>query len=132
MFNSTETLYNKTIRSQFLQEFNNEELKDLILYGYEKIIKTYLQHRSSIPKDQLYEIAYQDLLEEPIDSIEKIYKTLSLGDFESVRLEMKQYLKSISDYKVNPPKPIAESTRKEINERWAFAFEEFGYSIQTS
>lgn len=129
VFSSSKILYNKTIRTQFLQDFSDEEVDERILYSYEKTLNKYLECRSLIPKDQLIEVSYKDLDENPMDVLNKIYSELRLGDIDSVRPIISSYLESLNNFKKNKTTVIPEKILKEINVRWKFAFNEWGYEI---
>lgn len=127
VFNSTRTLYEKAVRSQFLQEFSDEELNELILYCYEKMMSGYLSHRDVIPADQLIEIGYADLVTDPINVLEEIYTKLNLGEFATTKGRFEEYLTELGEYKLNPPKEIDPEMKEEIKRRWGFAFDEWKY-----
>ncbi len=54
---------------------------NIILDTYSTMMKRYLQDKTLIPPGQLMEIRYESLIENPIDSMKKIYQNLNLGDF---------------------------------------------------
>jgi hypothetical protein len=54
-----------------------------------------------IPNGNLTEIAYEDLIQEPINELERIYNELGIQDFEENKEKFKEYLKSNEEYKVN-------------------------------
>lgn len=130
VFNSTCTLYEKAVSSQFLQTISDAKLHDLILHCYEKMTYTYLAYRSEIPEDQLLEIRYDDLLQQPMENMQKVYEQLSLKEFDAVKPEMQHYLDSVKNYRTNKKKEIPTDLKARINKRWKFAFEAFGYSIE--
>ena len=88
-----------------------------------------MDQRALLSKGQIYEVAYKDLIDKPLSSLEEIYSTLNLGDFENVKPNMKEYLNSISNYKPNASKTIKPELLEKINKEWKFAFEEFNYEI---
>jgi len=122
-------LYNKTIKSQFLQEFNDEQIKERVLYCYETTLKKYLEEKSLINKDKLIEISYKELSDIPVETINKIYDKLSLGDFSKVKEKIEIYLKNLGVYKKNKFNNIDSQTRLEINKRWEFSFKKWDYKI---
>lgn len=127
VFSSNRILYDKTIKSQFLQEFSDEEIDDRILYAYEKTMRKYLENRQLIPKNQLIEVAFNDLDKNPLEIMQKIYSSLQLGDFEKVRPEVEAYLNTLKNFKKNKPIDIPKHILNSINSKWKFAFEEWDY-----
>lgn len=129
VFSSSKILYDKTVKSQFLQEFSDNEIDERILYAYEKTIHKYLNERNLIPADQLIEIAYSDLDKEPMLVMKEIYTKLNLGNFEEVSPSLENYLAGISNFKKNKPLNIPENVLTRIQKDWKFAFDEWGYAI---
>mgnify|MGYP000079348540 FL=1 len=93
-------------------------------------MKKYISDRNEIPKENHIEISYNELSNHPINSIEKIYNHLDLGDFKKVKPNIIKYLSSIKDYKKNKFNTLSEQELIAINERWGFSFEEWSYSKQ--
>ena len=129
VFLSNVHLYNSTIKTQFLQEFNQEEIEKRVIYCYETTLKQYIADRELIPSDNHIEISYQELAEEPIKTIQKIYEKIQLGDFKKVENNIIDYLNSLGDYKTNQFKKPEEHLIKKINERWEFSFKEWNYNM---
>ncbi len=127
VFQSNVHLYNKTVKTQFLQEFLDKEIEERVLYSYEKAMGSYLNHRSLIPKENLVEIGYDELSENPIPTLEKVYQEVSLDGFESVKPALMKYLESQKNYKRNRFNELSKEQLKEINTRWKFAFDEWNY-----
>lgn len=127
VYSSTRVLYKKAVRTQFLQEFSSEEVEQRILFCYRKTIERYLEYRSLIPKDQLYEVAYADLDARPLQEMKKMYEHLSLGEYNSVEPHFIKYLDSVQDFKKNKPIEIPDHILEQIHTDWEFAFKEWGY-----
>lgn len=129
VYSSTRVLYKKAVRTQFLQEFSKEEVEERILFCYKKSLERYLEYRSLIPKDQLYEVAYADLDSDPLKEMKQMYDHLKLGNYNSVEPSFKEYLNSVKNFKKNKPIDIPSHILERIHKDWAFAFEEWGYEM---
>lgn len=70
----------------------------IILETYTKIMERYLQEKDLIPKGQLIEIPYQELIEQPIEKMNEIYQTLDLEDFGYIEDQMNSYIKGQKSY----------------------------------
>ena len=127
VFRSTITLYERAVKTQFLQEFSEEELNELVLYCYEKMMSKYIENRNLIPANNLIEVGYDELIDHPIDELERIYNQLSLGEFQRAKPKLSLYLKTLKAYKVNPKVELDEGIKEQIKKRWDFAFKEWGY-----
>ena len=130
VFNSTRTLYKKAVRSQFLQDATDTEVDELILHCYQKMLETYEKQKLELPSDRLVEVGYEALIEDPITEMKRIYDQVSIGDFEAIQPRIEAYLKTVKDYKKNPPKPIESEMLKLLNEKWQVGFNRAGYEKQ--
>ena len=70
----------------------------IILETYAKIMHRYLLDRELIPNGQLIEIAYEELIQSPINTIRKIYERLDFNDFGYCENTMKKYVESQKNY----------------------------------
>jgi len=126
VYQSMRNMYRKTLPGAVLQEFEWEDIDAWIVHAYRLQMEKYLEERSRIPPGHLIEIRYEDLDARPISTLEEIYKSLGLGDFETLRPLLDRYLESLGSYEKNrfefPPEII-----NTVNEHWDFAFEAFGY-----
>jgi hypothetical protein len=127
VFRSTKKLYNRMISSQLLQFFSQAEIEQLILDNNAKILRKYLRERSLIPEGNLVEIGFNALEKAPLETLETIYKVLSLDGFETARPAMDTYLESVKKYKRNSYDLLPQVLLDKVHEKWAFWFEEFGY-----
>lgn len=124
---STKHLYKKTISTQFLQEFSDDEIHERIMYCYETMLKQYIEHKKYISPENIIEIQYEELEENPYEIMKRIYSTLNIPGYEEALPNFTEYLDSVKDYKKNTFRDIAPHIVKEINERWDFSFQEWGY-----
>ena len=127
VFQSTTHLYKTTIRTQFLNEFNDTEIKECVLNCYELVMKQYLELKERIPKSQLVEISYDDITKNPIKCLEHMYDALKISEFESVKPIFNTYLAQQKNYKKNNFKALPEAIRSEVKNRWGFAFKAWNY-----
>lgn len=127
VYQSNIHLYEKTIKSQFLQDFSDTEIKERVLYCYETTMKKYIEDKKLLDENQLIEISFEELSNKPIDTIEKIYKQLKLGDFSSAKANIETYLKTVKNYKKNKFNQLSKEEIRNINNQWSFALDEFSY-----
>ena len=120
-------LYNKTIKSQFLQEASDEEIKLKIIECYKKTLKYYLERKQFIPESQLIEVGYDQLSKEPLQVIKNIYNELNIDGFSEVEPKIIDYLDSLGSYQKNKFNTLASDEIELINERWNFSFKEWNY-----
>jgi hypothetical protein len=70
------------------------DVNSIILDTYAKITKRYLQEKDLVPPGQLVEIPYEDLIQQPMESMRKIYDTIQLDDFGYCENKMRSYVDS--------------------------------------
>lgn len=127
VYNSTLKLYDKMIRTQFLQQCSDQEIEQIILQNNKKILQKYLAERSLVPPGNLVEISFEELEKSPIDTVERIYKKINLKGFESAKPAMQEYLDSVKEYKKNPHQAPDVGLVARIRTEWEAWFREWGY-----
>lgn len=127
VYSSMRILYDKAIKSQFLQDFSDEGIHERILYTYESVLKGYLQQKQTIGVN-LEEVSYRELTDDPIGTIQRVYSKLELSGFEEAQPNIERYLNSVRGFSKNAKPKLPDAVIREINERWNFAFEEWGYT----
>ena len=84
-----------------------------------------------VPKEQLVEIAYSDLVKAPMETLEHIYKTLDLPGFEAAKPLMQAHIDSQKSYKTNQFK-LDPVLRDQINAELGFFFEHYHIPMKTA
>ena len=128
VYSSTKYLYQKAVKTQFLQEFSEKEIEERILYCYEKSMQKYLEDKQLIPKGSMFEISFNELETQPINALEKIYSNLNISDFNKNKTHFKAYLNTVKSYKKNQLTEIPLEVKNQINTRWKFAFDNWKYN----
>jgi hypothetical protein len=103
------------------------ELEELTLSWYEQLLKRYLADRSQVPTNRLVEVAYADLRDCPLDVMQRVYETFGIGGIADLRPLMDR-LHRQHPWTLAGCEPLTEAQRDSVRGRWAFAFDEWGYS----
>lgn len=111
-----------------LQKTNDQQIIDMIFVLYKLLMTDYIGQKELIPKENFYEIAYEDFERNPLDSAKAIYNEINLGDWQKAEPSFQKYLRDIGDYKKNKYK-ISKMELNRILDEWAFAFKEYHYSV---
>ena len=130
VYRSTQTLYNKMLKTQFMQDVTDDEIENRIFYWYRTTLGKYLDERYMIPEGNLIEVSYKELDDQPKETIEKIYKDLDLWDYQVARPDIEEYLGTIADYQKNSKNVLEKRIYDRIVDEWAFAFKEWGYAAK--
>lgn len=132
VFRSMKKLYNRTIQSQYLQFIGQRQIEKKIIENNARVMEKYLRDRTLIPGGNLVEVAYDDLENDPMGTIEHIYASLGLGGLETARPHIREYLDSVSGYRKNRYRPLHHRTAQKLRREWAMWYEEWGYGQQAS
>lgn len=92
------------------------DVNSIILDTYSEIMQRYLNEREMVPEGQLVEIPYADLLEKPMESMQKIYEAIRLDDFKYCENKMRSFVESQKTYvRLQHELPVGE--RKMVTEK---------------
>jgi hypothetical protein len=125
VFMSTKKMYNTMIPYFYLQEPKGS-VKDFITKMYLKVYRSYLKEKELIPEDNLIEISYEQLMENPMKTVKKIYQKLDLPNYENSKSDIQEYIYSQRNYKTNRYS-FSKKLIEEISERWKLTIDEWGY-----
>ena len=93
---------------------------------YAAVMRQYLDDRAQIPAGRLSETRFEDLEQNPLAELERIYRELSLPGWNDAKPAIAAYLGDLAGYRRNAydiDPAIAETVERE----WAFALDEWGY-----
>ena len=77
---------------------------------------------------QFHEIRFEDLEQDRVGQIEKLYEALDLPGFDAFRPSLQRYVDSIADYRKNEYPDLPSELRSTIAQTWRRSFEEWGYT----
>ncbi len=126
VYQSMSHLYRTMLPICQLDDALPDEVDEAIRDSYVAMMQQYLKDRESIPIGHLVEIRFEDLEENPLAELARVYAELSLPGWEQVKPRMEAYLESLSGYRKNTYQINAE-TIEIVDREWGFAVEEWGY-----
>jgi hypothetical protein len=129
VYRSTRHMYDTTMRYWQLQRADSFPVEDRIIASYRRMYDAFFDQRPLIPDGQFHEIAYEELVSDPIGQVQSVYEALGLPGFESVRPRLGSYLESIGGYRTNQHAALTEPLRGRISEQWRRCFDEWGYPV---
>jgi len=128
VFYSTQNLWNNVIaRYISLQNISKKEQNELIYNHYQKEMFQSEIDKKLIPEGNLVEIKYEDLIEDPVQQINKIYETLKLPGYESAVDSIKQRLEIEKGY-TKSEYNFQDEILDEIHEKWNYFIDKWNYS----
>ena len=124
---STKHLYRKTLPITQLQEISDAETEDNILLFYKELMQRYLADKELIPPENLVEVKFESLEENPVEELQRIYEQLGLPGFEMAKAVFQSYMYARADYQKNQYEGLDQDLIAKVNRHWGFAFEAWAY-----
>lgn len=92
VYGSTKKLYSKVLPLFSLQDLDLERMNRDVVFMYKNMMEKYVSDKELIPEGQLVEVAFSELVNRPMQVIERIYGALDLGGFETAAPKFEAYL----------------------------------------
>lgn len=128
VFQSTRHLENVISKNQYLQDEDPPSI-DYILQRYNVMYDAFFEDRTLIPETQFRDIRFEELEQDPVGQVRKVYEKFNLSGFESLQPKLERYLESISGYKKNKYPELPAPLRHQIGQAWQRSFEEWNYPL---
>jgi hypothetical protein len=129
VYSSTLNLWRVLFAAHGLQRPTWEGLDESILGTFARLYQSFEEGCRLLPPGRLYELRYEDLVQEPVARIEAAYRELELGDFGPARRPLEEYLAGVSGHEAGTH-TLTAAERKAINDRWGFFFRRYGYPLE--
>ncbi|WP_437201704.1 sulfotransferase family protein [Planctomicrobium sp. SH664] len=126
VFNSSVHLRKTMFRENTLSNVDHSHTPEEVLHLYMRCFHLYEEARPLIPAGNLYEIRYEDLDADPLNSLGDLYRKLSLPGWNHLEPLLRARMSTIKEYKKNRFDMDPELMRM-VYERTRPAFERFGY-----
>lgn len=121
-------MYRSLLPAHQFQPMDMEDLDDYVFDAYQMSMRQYLKDRALIPKGNLAEVRFEDLEEQPLAELERLYTELSLPGWASAQGPVSDYLETLSDYQKNRFS-IDEAIANRIGREWKFALDTWDYQL---
>ena len=125
VFASMMNLYRKVIPLYQLQEVDGDMIESVVFRHFDIAVRKYMHDRESIPKRQLIEIKYEDLVADGLGTLERIYAELSLPGWDQARGPI-----GVPGHAFSYQKTVFRFDQSQIDKvyrEWGFAVREWGY-----
>jgi omega-hydroxy-beta-dihydromenaquinone-9 sulfotransferase len=109
---------------------DNHAIQEFILRQYEILWYFYERDRNLFAPDQLVEVAYDDLTQDPVETVKRIYATFGWSDdFDTyVQDRIAHEAVAIAAFPVNRHENLSPELCRLVETRWGPSFERLGYS----
>lgn len=129
VFASMQHFYETLFPMLQMQGTSENAITELILEGYVALHSMYLDQRAKLGSNRVVEVGFDELEQGPIDVARHVYMHCNREFSEPAEAAMRTYLESVRGYQKNPYM-LPATTIQQINDRWAFAFDRWGYERQ--
>ncbi len=126
IYASTMHLWRAMWAKQGFQRPHYDGLEEYVLSNYEHMEARIAATRSLVPAGQWHEVRYEELIEDPIAGLERVYEALDLGDFAPARTRVAAYLGVRRAF----PKgghTLDDAARAKVDARWMPLAARYGY-----
>jgi hypothetical protein len=128
VFSSTVNLWKTLYEAQGLQKPTFEGLEDEVFSTFLWMHQQLERTKPLVNSENFYEIRYEDFIEDPLTQIERLYSSLQLEDFESLRPLIQRYFLERKTYQTNRYSLDQVSIQK-INQHWGTIIKKQGYEL---
>jgi omega-hydroxy-beta-dihydromenaquinone-9 sulfotransferase len=125
---STHKLWADGLGPAHLQIPQLELVDELILSWYVELFSLFERDRGLIPEGSLYEMKFEDLEAEPIETLRGMYHGLGISGFKPFEERLNGYMKSIGGYEKNSYH-MSEADREKVKRAWGKNFQRYGYPL---
>jgi len=127
LYPSTKKMWRALGDVQSLQKGDDEEtLHRYVIDCLHRMYDSFEIDRQSLPSNRIIDIRYEELVKQPIETIQSIYQQLELGDSRLVTARIQELQASNNDYQVNQHQTNDE-LEKVIQRDWADYSRRYGY-----
>ncbi len=92
----------------------------------ELLFRRLIEDRALIPKENLFEIRYDEFCGQELEIMEKLYSQFALPDWEQYSKAIGHYLEGLRGYRRNPLE-IDPETLDFVRQRWSLVYDTYGY-----
>lgn len=125
---SNKRFWNVVQRVYSLGGSRSVDLHSIILDTYSKMMERYLQEKDLIPEGQLVEIPYEDFVQAPFESMQKIYQTIRLNDFIYCEKAIHAFVGQQKDF-VRLEHQLPEDEQKTVSEKLEPFIRQWNYPL---
>jgi hypothetical protein len=126
LFGSTVKLWKTLYKFEGLQVARHDDLEEHVFSTFEQMYDKFERDRQHVPSSQLFEVRYEDLVQDPIERVRAIYEHFGLGEFATAEPKLREYFKDRQGYQIGKYQ-IPDELRETIDRRWGPYMRKYGY-----
>ena len=126
VFESTRRALRTVLRELALQGHGHVAIDEVVLEVYPRMMSRLLEQVERLPSRAIVHVRFEELEQDPLGQLERVYRSIELGDYGAARPRIEAYLDSIHDYRKSTYTFSKESVGR-VTERWHPFVTRFGY-----
>lgn len=127
VFRSMQNFYAKLLKQFALQNYDHVDIDEAILSVYPRMMENLEIDSADLGPDRYFEVSYDALDKQPIETLESIYKTLNLPGFSTSQSAFETYLSSVETFEKNRFIPSPENAAR-VEQRWGYFLKKWNYA----
>jgi omega-hydroxy-beta-dihydromenaquinone-9 sulfotransferase len=131
VFESTRRALRTVLRELALQSHQHVPIDEVVLEVYPRMMRRLVEEAHRFPDDAIVHVRFEELGRDPISELERIYRSIGLGNFGAARPSIEAYLHSIRDYR-RSTYPFSKESIERVTECWQPFVTRFGYGPPAS
>jgi omega-hydroxy-beta-dihydromenaquinone-9 sulfotransferase len=128
VFASTMHLWRKNQQISALTPTEPAALEASVLRGLRAMYDGFEAASAALQPGLFHQVHYEDLVREPLTTLEQCYHAIGLGEFSVVRPRLSDYLANLRDYRTNEY-ALSSPGKAAVNEAWGTIFRKWGYEV---
>jgi hypothetical protein len=128
VFQSTQRQTRVSVATMGLQPIEDRHITDLVITRFTTMYEAFFEERSLIPDGRFHELSFEELEQDPVGQVRRIYDQLGLAGFDAMRPALERYVDSQAQYRKNTYPDLSPSLRHDVGRAWRRNFEEWGYA----
>jgi hypothetical protein len=127
VFRSAAHMADTTYWYTYLNTPSNGAIQEFILRQYEILWDRYEAGRLLLRPNQLTEVSFDSLSNQPIESVREMYHHFQWSGWEEMETKLQDELGDVKAYKKNQHASLSPALQQIVNERWGPSFDRLGY-----
>jgi hypothetical protein len=127
VFQSQRHYFDTAMWYTYLQRPDQGAVDEGIIDRYTALFDAYFQDRPRIAEERFHELRFEDLEQDPVGEVARLYEKLRLPGFAAVEPKLRAYVAARRDYRKNDFPPLEDHWRRRIAHAWARSFDVWKY-----
>ena len=126
VFESTRSYFTQTIAPLKLQDVSDDTIEENAIEVYSRLYRAYQEQKTFIPKENLYEVKFEEFERDAYNTTKDIYEKLQIPGWAEAESRIKSYIESKRGYKKNRYE-YKPRTIDLVNKHWGQSIDDWGY-----